>query len=267
MRSIFSAGLLDGFINNKFNPFDLYIGVSAGAYNLSAFMAGTTGRSLHVYKDYALHKNFISYSRFIRGGHLVDLDWLFDTTLSQSHLDFNAIYRDGKPLYVCVTDVHSGKPVYINTTSNNLKDVIKASAALPLLYRKFPVIDGRPMTDGGVADGLPVAEAIRFGATRIMVIRSRATTYEKRDTLGHKLIRWKLRKYPLLTAAMQQRVDKYKNVINLIRHPPRGINILEICPQENFNAGRFSRSRKHLLQGYHSGLNLAQETIQKWMSL
>jgi len=31
MRSIFSAGLLDGFIEKQFNPFDINIGVSAGA--------------------------------------------------------------------------------------------------------------------------------------------------------------------------------------------------------------------------------------------
>ena len=36
MRSVFSAGLLDGFLARQFNPFDFYIGVSAGAYNLAA---------------------------------------------------------------------------------------------------------------------------------------------------------------------------------------------------------------------------------------
>jgi len=43
MRSIFSAGLLDGFLAQGFNPFDAYVGVSAGAYNLAVYLAGRCG--------------------------------------------------------------------------------------------------------------------------------------------------------------------------------------------------------------------------------
>ena len=153
MRSVFSAGLLDGFLDSKFNPFDFYIGVSGGAYNLATYMAGTPGKSLAVFLEFALHKNFISYFRFIRGGHLLDLDWLFNESLADNYLDVNAVFKPGKPLYVCTTKVSSGKPVYINTRPETLKNVIKASTALPLLYRGFPEINGIPMTDGGVADG------------------------------------------------------------------------------------------------------------------
>lgn len=41
MRSIFSAGLLDRFLQEGLNPFDFYIGVSAGAMNLAAFLVRT----------------------------------------------------------------------------------------------------------------------------------------------------------------------------------------------------------------------------------
>jgi len=40
MRSVFSAGLLDGFLQRQFNPFDFCIGVSAGASNLAIFLSG-----------------------------------------------------------------------------------------------------------------------------------------------------------------------------------------------------------------------------------
>ena len=40
MRGAFSTGVLDGFLAEEFRPFDLYIGVSAGAANLAAFLAG-----------------------------------------------------------------------------------------------------------------------------------------------------------------------------------------------------------------------------------
>lgn len=267
MRSVFSAGLLDGFLEQKFNPFDVYFGVSAGAYNLATYLAGNSGQSLKIFLEFALHKRFISYSRFIRGGHLLDLDWLFEETLTDYHLNLPAIYARNKSLYVGVTDVHTGEAAYINTAADNLKQTIKASTALPLLYRGFPVLDGRPMTDGGVADGIPVAEAIRLGAKRIMVVRSRHKDYLKKDTLGHRYIRWKLRKHLHLTATMQERVSRHQRTINLIRNPPHDVKIVEICPPETFAIGRFNRSKVKLLQGYEIGFDQAQKAIKQWTAL
>jgi predicted patatin/cPLA2 family phospholipase len=266
MRSVFSAGLLDGFLERQFNPFDFYIGVSAGAFNLAAYLSGIPGKSLEVYQKLALDKAFISYWRFIRGGHLLDLDWLFETIPAASYLDQEAVYRPGKPFYVCASDVSTGEPAYINTTPENLERVMKASAALPLFYRNFPVIDGSPMTDGGVADGIPVAQAIRMGATRILVVRSRHKSYLKKDTLGHRFVRWKLRKFPTLVATMHQRVSLYEETISLIRNPPPGVKMIEVCPPEDFTIGRFNRRLEALLKGYQSGIEMAEDTIQKWGS-
>lgn len=266
MRSVFSAGLLDGFLAEHFNPFDLYIGVSAGAYNLATYMAGRSGLSLRIFLELATSKNFINYSRFILGGHLLDLDWLFATAMAESHFAPEQVYAQGKPLYVCVTDVNSGKAVYVDTNPDNLEQAIKASTALPLLYRGFPLVEQRPMTDGGVADGIPVAEAIRLGAQQIMVIRSRPESYIKKDTLGHKFIRWKLRKNALLIKTMNERVKRFDDAIQLIRNPPPAIKIVEICPPENFTIGRFNRSREYLQQGYAAGICQARQAIQEWTS-
>lgn len=60
---------------------------------------------------------------------------------------------------------------------DNLALLLKASAALPVFYRNFPEVDGRPMADGGVDEGIPVAHAIRMGARRIMIVRSRHEHY------------------------------------------------------------------------------------------
>ena len=267
MRSVFSAGLLDGFIEGQFNPFDFYIGVSAGAYNLITYSAGLFGVSLHVFRDLATSSHFINYTRFIRGGHLLDLDWLVQTSLRESKSDPRSIYHHAKPLYICVTDVGTGQAVYVKTTPDNIENVIKASTALPLIYRDFPLINARPMTDGGISDGIPVAEAIRMGAKRIMVIRSRHRDYVKTDSLWHKFIRWKLKTYPALTQTMRERVERFESVLQQIRNPPHGVQILEICPPPNFTIGRFNRNRKDLQQGYETGFNLANGVIRQWLAL
>jgi predicted patatin/cPLA2 family phospholipase len=266
MRSVFSAGLLDGFLEQQFNPFDFYIGVSAGANNLVAYLAGTPRKSLKIYVDFALRKEFINYLRFIRGGHLLDLDWLAKATYARSHIDVDAVFRHARPLYVGVTDVATGKAKFIKATPDNLLNAIKASTALPVFYRGFPEVNGRPMTDGGVAEGIPVAEAIRRGAKHIMVVRSHHARYLKQDTLQHRYIRWKTRQYPALTATMRNRVAIHADSIALIQNPPPEVTIVEICPPENFTIGRFHRNREHLLQGYQSGMQAAGDAITRWSS-
>lgn len=264
MRSVFSAGLLDGYLAENFDPFDFYIGVSAGAYNLAAYLAGAPGVSLQMFQTLASDRKFINYWRFLRGGHLLDLDWLFASAITESRLNLEQVYRQNKRLYVCVTDVGTGEAVYIETDSQNLTNAIKATTALPLLYRDFPKIGDRPMTDGGVADGIPVAQAIQLGAKNIMVIRSRSQTYIKKDSLGHKFIRWKLRHHESLTRTLSERVKRFEEVIQLIRQPPPEVSIIEICPSDAFDIGRFNRNRQHLQAGYTSGLEEARHAIQKW---
>jgi len=264
LRSVFSSGLLDGFIQHQFNPFNFYIGVSAGAYNLLAYMSACEGKSIHIYEKFASDKRFINFTRFIRGGHLIDLDWIEAMAFDKSHIDLNQIYHQNKPLYVCLTDVLNGRPVYIDTHQNNVKSTIKASAALPLLYRSSPKINGRPMTDGGIADGIPVAEAIRLGATNIMVIRARHKSYVKKDTLSHALIRWKVKQHTNLLNTMQHRITTFEDSLSLIRNPPEGIIMTEVCPPENFNMGRFIHNKQQLIDGYHMGYNAAEKTIEEW---
>ena len=264
MRSVFSAGLLDRFLREQFNPFDFYVGVSGGASNLAAFLAGTPRKSLDIYVDLALRKEFISYRRFLRGGHLLDLDWLFATALSQAALDIAAMFRHRKPFYVGLTDVDSGSARAVSVSPDNVMEVIKASTALPLLYRGFPVIEGRPATDGGVADGIPVQWAIDLGAKHIMVVRSRSADYRKQDTWVHRYIRWKLRRHAALAAAMRERVARHVAVVKLIRRPPPGVAIVDVCPPPEFAVGRFCRDRRRLLRGYDMGFAMGAEAMARW---
>lgn len=226
------------------------VGVSAGAGNLAAYLAEMPRRNLKIYTDYSLRPEFISVFRFLRGGHLMDLDWLWAATISEVRLDLPTIYAKQKPLVDCLTDVHTGKAVYKQTRAQNLEHVLKASSALPFIYRDFPEVDGRPMADGGLVDPIPVEEALRRGASHIMVIRSRPKQYKKRDSSLQRVLEWKLRGFPLLRTAMAKRVQKYDDTISLIRRPPPGISITEICPPMNFSPSRLSRNPRALFQGY-----------------
>ena len=267
LRGVFSTGLLDAFLEARFNPFDLFIGVSSGASNLAAYLAGMIGRNRSIYMDYSLRPDFISFPKFLRGGHLLDLDWLWDITIREVRLDLATIYSRAKPFVVVLTDAQTGDAHYKLTAAHDLEHVLKASSAMPLLYRAYPEVDGRAMTDGGVADSIPVGEAIRRGARRIMVIRSRHRDYMKHHGLSERVMRWHVRHYPFLQQAMAKRVERYNEAVALIRRPPGGVSILEICPPASFRVSRLSQDRRILQEGYEQGRALAVEAIARWNTL
>lgn len=264
LRGVFSTGLLDGFLEARFNPFDFYIGVSSGASNLAAYLAEMIGRNRKIYLDYSLRPDFINVARFIRGGHLLDLDWLWEITIREIRLDLATIYSRGKPFIAVLTDAQTGEVVYKPTSAGDLEHVLKASSAMPLFYRDYPCVDGRPMTDGGVTDSLPVGEAIRRGARRIMVIRSRHRDYLKRNGLSELVMRLYVRRYPMLQKAMSKRAQRYNESVALIRKPPEGLTIIEIYPPRNFRVSRLSQNRLVLQEGYEQGRALASKAIDDW---
>jgi predicted patatin/cPLA2 family phospholipase len=179
-------------------------------------------------------------------------------------LDFPRIYSHGKPFLIGLTDVRTGEAVYKAAHAGNLEQILKASSAMPVFYRGYPEVEGRPMTDGGVSDAIPVAEAIRRGARRIMVIRSRHRDYLKVPGTFDFLLQWRLRRCPLLAKAFTARVGRYNRAVALLRTPPEGISIVEICPPREFRVSRFSRNLRILREGYEQGRAAADEAVAKW---
>ncbi len=264
MRGIFSTGVLDSFLAAQFNPFDLLLGVSSGAANLAAYLARMPKRNFNIYTDYSLRPEFISLKRFVRGGHLMDLDWLWDKTIAEIRLDLQTIFATNKLFLIGLTDVATGEAIYKQTDGDRLEDVLKASSAMPIVYRKFPLLDGRPTVDGGISDPLPVEAAIERGARKIMVIRSRPKHYKKREMLSNAVLRWKLKPYPALRKAIAGRVRKYNEALSLMRTPPPGVSILEICPPDDFRSARFGRNKGILVDGYQQGQRMGELAMRSW---
>ncbi|MDE2422362.1 MAG: patatin family protein [Gammaproteobacteria bacterium] len=265
LRGIFSAGVLDTFIANDFYPFDSYFGVSSGSGVVASYLSGKSGRMSSVFRDYTQRPESISIKRFLRGGHLMDLDWLWDITLRELPLDYEAILNRKSQFLIGLTSVQTGQAVYIQPTRENFDELVKASCAIPIIYRNFPLIDNQPMADGGVADSIPVQAAIDQGARRIMVIRSRHKRYRKIwNPLESLVIGYFMKRTPALKEKLAQRTQHYNDTLALIRNPPSGVEIIEICPPNTFKANRLGRSADRLKQGYEMGLNAGHAAMKKW---
>lgn len=142
MRGIFAAGVLDTFMHERFNPFDLFIGISAGAVSLASYLSEQYQRYYRLSTGPMQKKEFISLARFLAGGHFMDLDWLWDFSSTHDPLDVRmAVCNKSREFLVGITDVQSGNPLFIRPDAATLLDTLLASSALPIMYRGFVKLD------------------------------------------------------------------------------------------------------------------------------
>ncbi len=275
MRGVFSTGVLDAFLEREFNPFEACYGVSAGATNVAAYLARMHGRNFRVYTDYSLRPQFISVMRFLRGGHLMDLDWLWEITIRELRLEIDTILNSRSRFLMALTRVRDGRPVYAQPNARNLEQMLKASSAMPVLYRRFvPVgeLEGEhaaadapePFVDGGLADPIPVIEAHRRGATRIVVLRSRPREFRMKPKPPNLSVRLGLRRHPELLGCIGRRPQRYNEALAFMRSPPPGCEVIEVTPPESFESSRLTRDRAALERDYHRGLEKGHEFAERW---
>lgn len=258
MRGIFTAGVLDGFLEHHYNPFDFVIGVSAGSTNGIGYLCGQRGRSHKIITEFATSDRFIDMVRWLRGGHFCDVDWLWRQSFDDVWLDLDYYEHHRVPFYVVTTSILSGKPYYIQMTRENMHQVFPASCAIPLAYRDFPQVDGEPMADGGIGDSIPVIKSYQMGARDITVVLSRPLGYKKKVSNNSVLVRTLFKDYPQLQDAIIKRNQAYNDALEFIRNPPADCQVHVIAPPEAFNVGRFTRDLERLDKGYEQGLAIGR---------
>lgn len=267
MRCIFAAGVLHSFGKAGFDPFDLYIGVSAGACHLASHLAGQHDRNFDITLRYSMTSDFINPWRFLRGGHLMDLDWMWEQTIRNYCLDlaylFEKLRSQNKEYLIVVTSMESGQAVYLHPDENMLAHYLKVSSSLPVLYRNILEIDNEKATDGGIADAIPVREACRCGATDITVIRSRSAGYVKKHSrLAAAIFSLYFRKYPRLVEKFRKRAENYNASVEFIHSPPEGVRIVEIAPPDNIAIGRTTKNETPLRAAYETGIDYGNKFIK-----
>lgn len=268
MRGIFSTGVLDSFLAEGMNPFDLCIGVSAGANNLVSFLAGARERSYTIYTRLSPQPEFINIRRFVTGGHLMDLDWLWDTSMRDLPINVDRVIYESPEFIIGLTRVRDGQIVFRHPDTENLAEMLKASSAMPFFYRRFVTLDdGEDYVDGGLAEPIPVEEAWRRGAKRILVLRSRPYSYRMNPRKRNRLMQAALRDYPALRHALAHRPERYNRAIDFIRNPPEGVDVSEINPPEEFETSRMTRDVQALDRDYRRGIEVGRAMVEECRSV
>jgi len=211
-----------------------------------------------------VRKQFIDPMRAFRGGSIVDLDWLWDELALREPLDVERVVAHKTEFIVVATSSESGQPAYFQPDTSNMFEVLKGSCALPLLYRRTVRVAGAPVIDGGVADPLPVEEAHRRGARRILVVRSRPASYVKKTGMETRILSAVLGKAPRLLEAIRSAPERYRKAVEFIHSPPPGCAIVQLAPPEGLSSKRTTRDAEKLKRDYQLGRELAEDVIRGW---
>ena len=169
------VGMLEALYERDIRP-DLIVGTSAGALN-GAFLAsrpqtletahelGEVWRGLS--RGQVFPVNPLSGALGFLGArrHLVPDSGL--KTLIKRHLRVDRIEDSIIPLHMIAADIQSGDEVILS--EGPLLDAVLASAAIPGV---LPPVEwrGRHLVDGGVANNVPISQAIELGATVVYVL-------------------------------------------------------------------------------------------------
>ncbi|MGP4973035.1 patatin-like phospholipase family protein [Psychrobacter alimentarius] len=269
MRGAFTSGVLDAFLEQQFNPFDLCVGVSSGSTNVANYLAAQQGRTLHIYLDHSLRSEFIHYGRFFRGGDLLDLKWMWNVVEQEYSLNQAQLFDNPAEFYMVLTHAISGEATYIKASKDNILDGLRASSSIPVLTRQAVEICGEPYFDGGVADALPVHWAAKQDhVAKLIVIRTRPQNYAKSSRKGDQLLaKYFAKQQSGFSQSLLTRTQRYNDAVQFLQ-TPSSQKFLEVCPPDLKNmASRLSKNKAKIRYSYAVGLEAGYQALEDWHKL
>jgi len=286
-RGIFTAGVLDAWLEQNYDPFDLFIGTSAGSQNLTSYLARQKGYAKRLIRGLSRNKRFFQLGRGLMGKHIVDLDWYFDKTKEVNRaIDFKTAKTSlgERELLITATNARDRKAYYLSPTceEHQWRELLKASSALPFLYKQgvklTPWLNAQAANettqinkaqedfflDGGLAAPLPVREAYNRGARKIVVIRTVDADFQAQSAWVQKL-------RTLATAAgycpktldyLIQHEQAYLDELNFMANPPSDVEIIQIFADETLHSKLLGSTNDDLRKDHKLGVKAGREYLK-----
>jgi predicted patatin/cPLA2 family phospholipase len=224
------AGLVGGL--------DVAYGASAGAFVAAAALLGHGYDASRIFPDDMAATAFVDPRRLGRRP-VVSLDHLIDHILVHVRpTDWDALRDSPAPLRVMVTDAADLTPHVLSglPTPAEWRLAMRATAAIPYLTGPPVELHGRRWVDGSIGDPLPVARALREGATHVLALLTRTAPELQRSDPGGTAPWWARgidRLVPGL-GTMTQDVQRHGASVDLLvdaAHPDRaGGHLFAIAP-------------------------------------
>ena len=266
MRCIFTAGVLDAFMDNSVT-FPYAIGASGGASTALSYYSQQRGRTHYINIILMDKFPYMGWRSLLRNGRLVDLTFLFhDVPDRLSPFEYNRFFANKNTLEVVTTNCDTGEAHYFSMLELDRERLITighASSSLPILCDPI-YIDGVPMLDGGLADSIPYERAISKGYKDVLVVTTQNSGFRKKS-MKVSIPSFILRKFPKVKELLMSRPSRYNRQVELLEELENrcdgDINISVIRPESPIKVGRFTSDPAKLQDLYDSGYALGEE----WM--
>ncbi len=271
MRGVFLAGVLQAFADRDYFPWKLIVGTSAGALIGTAYAAGQVYLARDAFFTHLLSGEFIRKRNILRPEeHILNLDWLVDTIINGTEPLSRKRLRKSCPVIITATHCPDGaapESVYLTCRKDDLTAALKATAAIPFLYRGFVPYKDYALLDGAILDPIPYRKALDMGfkEKEIVVVTTRQQGYRKQD-----LSFWakKVYEYYYKDPAHQfllRALENYDEVYNRLlddletRHP--GIEM--IYAPADFRVNRLTTDPEKILEGFNQGVAAARRFLEE----
>jgi len=270
MRGLYTAGVLDVFMNNNIY-FPYVIGVSAGACNAASYISRQIGRNKRVILDYIGDPRYMSYRNFFKEGNLFGTDFVFNEIPNKLiPFDYHT-YNNSKETFVIVaTDCNRGTPVYFyKKNGHDVLNQLKASSSLPFLS---PIVDinGMKLLDGGIVDSIPIKKSIEDGNKKNVIILTRDKNYRKKPFKGNFVSKKVYKNYENIVQAINNRYKIYNETLDYIEELELSGKAFVIRPKESLQIGRLEKNKVKLEKLFDQGYSDSEDCFNKlseWINI
>lgn len=260
MRGVFLTGVLQAFSDRGYFPWKMITGSSAGALTGTAYAAGQIYLARDAFFSELLTGDFIHYSHLLkRDRHVLDLDWLINTIIKGDEPLNDKTLKKSVPIIITATECapfENPRTVYFSSRKDDIPVILKATAALPVLYRGFVEYRGKQHLDGGILDPIPYRQALDRGFREedILVVLTRPRGYRKNEeSFIIKQIYenyYGKREYRPLVEALENRFLEYNRIIHELEYSRMDV----IYPPKGFRVNRLTREPDRILEGFTQGI-------------
>lgn len=260
LRSVFSAGVLDYFLEEDFHIPNI-ITLSAGAYAALNYVSKQKGRIIQTNIEPLKTRSYVGLKTLFRTGSLFDMDFLFDKIPNELvPFDYDRFFASDQKLLMSATNCLTGKAVYYDTFENKerLMEICRASNSLPFIA-PIVKIDETPMLDGGMCDAIPIEKAIEEGLEKIIVIFTRNREYRKKDRRFYLFMLEQIYgKYPQFVQMVRKRAERYNHSLDTVEQLEKEKKVYVIRPELKPVSNRETDPDK-LLCFYEHGYQTAKD--------
>ena len=251
LRTIFSSGVCDAFLNEKLPMPDYTIGVSAGiAYGVS-YLSRQKRRNLQLLMHYANDRRYMGWGNFFdpRNRSYFGLKFAYDTIPNELvPFDYDTFEAYPGQVEAVVTNLQTGRAEY--------REVPRR--------RRCCTSPGRI----NCSDAIPWKRALAVGCDRVVVVLTRERSYRKEPEQLMPLFRRVYRKYPVFLEGLRTRAERYNQCREELFALEQEGRVLVIAPANTRGFSRTERDRQKILalwqDGFFAGRRAAEAVRDFW---